>query len=54
MATQPTRPGVEIDPETEKIILVRLATLERDKETAEDADLVMKRIREKLKTRQPR
>jgi hypothetical protein len=42
MATQPTRPGTEIDPETEKIVLERLSTLERAKETAEDADVVMK------------
>jgi len=54
MASQPKRPGTEIDPETEKIILERLVTYERDKETAEDADVVMKRIREKLKPHQPK
>jgi hypothetical protein len=54
MSSQPTRPGTEIDPETERIILERLATLERDKEGAEDADVVIKRIREKLKTHEPK
>ena len=54
MSSQPKGPGIEIDPETEKIVLERLATFERDKETAEPAEVVIKRIRDKLKTLQPK
>jgi hypothetical protein len=54
MMSRPTRPDTGIDPETEKIILERLATFERDKETADDADVVIRRIRDELKIPQPK
>jgi hypothetical protein len=57
MVTRPTRPDSkpeEIDPETERIILERLATFDEDVKHAQPWPEVEARILQKLKTLQPR
>ena len=53
MATQPKRPGEEIDEETRRILEERDATFEHDAREAVDAREALDEIRAKLKQTLP-